>query len=92
MAVTQIQPVQIINNTATQLSSYVINYDLAGQSCELYWWLSDSDDNTLFTGNYTVPPSILQSWGTNDNLIIDSLATDKGFIITSYGPAGATNS
>jgi hypothetical protein len=92
MAVAQIQPVQIINNTATQLSSYVINYDLTGQSCELYWWLSDSNNNMLFTGNYAVPSSILQSWGTNDNLIIDSLAADKGFTITSYGPVGATNS
>ena len=82
MALTvQIQPVQIVTQSATKLSCYVINYDLQAQSCILYWWLSDDNDNKLYDGNYSVLPEILINWVQDDSIIIHALANDKGFII-----------
>ncbi len=74
-----IQPVKILENTATILSTYVINYN--GISCELYWWLSDSYNNKLYDGNYSVPYEVLISWQSDDSVLLQSLANNKGFII-----------
>ena len=82
MALTvQIQPVQVVTEVATNLSCYVINYDLQAQSCTLYWWLSNNQGTILFNGNYSVPQEILQNWTNDDRIIVDSLANDKGFVI-----------
>jgi len=82
MALTvQIQPVQILTKTATKLSAYVINYDLESQICVIYWWLSDENNNRLYESNYNVPPDIIQNWGHDDSIIIQSLANDNGFTI-----------
>ena len=82
MALTvQIQPVKIIDKSGTTLSAYVINYDLVGQNCTLYWMLSDDLGNKLYDGNYNVPQDVLINWGTNDMSIMDSLASSMGFVI-----------
>jgi hypothetical protein len=82
MALTiQIQPVTIVTQVATKLSCYVINYDLQAQSCILYWWLSDDNDNRLYDGNYSVPSEVLQEWNNDDSIIIHALANNNGFTI-----------
>jgi hypothetical protein len=77
----QIEPVNILNNIATSLTAHVINYDLVGVYCQLYWYISDNNGNSLYSGNYVVPQDKLQNWGIDDTLIIGALAEDKGFVI-----------
>jgi hypothetical protein len=77
----QIQPVQVVESSATVLSAYVVNYDLQAQNCQLYWWLSNSSGANLYQGNWSVPQDVLATWGTDDDVIIAALAADKGFII-----------
>jgi len=82
MALTvNIQPVQVIQNSGTTLSAYVIHYDLSGQNCRLYWNLSDDDGDTIYDGNYDVPSDILNNWGSDDMVIMSSLANAMGFVI-----------
>lgn len=75
----KIQPIEILDKTATTLSSYIINYD--GSNCIIYWWLSDETDTKIIDGNYTVPKEIINSWGIDDSIIIETLATSKDFVI-----------
>lgn len=77
----QIEPVVIIDKSGTTLSAYVIHYDLSGQNCRLYWYLTDDNGNKLYDGNYDVPSEVLSSWGIDDSLIMSSLATSMGFVI-----------
>ena len=82
MALTvNIEPVQIIDKTGINLSAYVIHYDLSKQNCTLYWMLLDDLGNKLYDGNYNVPQDVLTNWGTDDMVIMVSLATAMGFII-----------
>ena len=82
MALTvNIQSVQVINTSGTTLSAYVIHYDLAGQNCTLYWTLLDDSGNKIYDGNYSVPPDVLANWGTDDMVIMASLADSMNFII-----------
>jgi hypothetical protein len=57
------------------------NYDLQSQNCILYWYISDINGNNIYSGNYNVPPSVLENWGHDDSVIIQSLANDNGFTI-----------
>lgn len=79
--VANIQPIQIIDKTATQLSTYIVNYDLQGKNCSTYWWLTDSTGRCLYEGNYKIPEDVLATWTTNDDIIIEAVATGKGFTI-----------
>jgi len=82
MALTaNITPVQVIDQTATQLSTYIINYDLTGQNCTTYWSISDASGSRVYDGNWNVPQEVLATWGTNDSVIIEALAEAKGFEI-----------
>jgi hypothetical protein len=86
-----IEPVTVVENTATELSTYVINYDLQGQHCTTYWWLSTNSGSKLYDGNWDVPQDVLEVWGQSDKIIIEALAQAKGFVITGY-PTGSVQS
>ena len=82
MALTvKIEPIQIIDKRGVTISAIVSNYDLNGQNCQLYWWLSDDLGNNIYNGNYNVPPDTLSVWGSDDMVIMSSLATSMGFVI-----------
>lgn len=83
-----IEPVPVVENTATELSTYVVNYDLGGQNCTTYWWLSNSQGQKLYDGNWNVPQDVLAIWGEDDRVIIEGLAKAKNFVITGY-PTGS---
>ena len=83
MNIVNIQPVSILNQTATQLGAYVINYDLNAQNCTLFWKLMTSEGNSIYSGNYSVPHEVLAVWGADDALLMQSLADSNGFIIIS---------
>lgn len=75
----QIEPIIIIDNIATILNCCVINYD--GISCTMWWGLYNSQNCKLIDGNWNVPQSIIENWGTDDSIIIEALAEAKGFKI-----------
>lgn len=81
MNTVQIQPVTIINQTATQLSAYIIHYDLNAQNCKLYWSLNDSNGSSLYAANWVVPIETLEQWSNDDSIIIQALAASQGFTI-----------
>ena len=84
MALTaNITPVQIVNQTANILSTYVINYGLNSTNCETYWWLTNESGAVIYEGKWDVPQEVLATWGTDDTVIIDALAEAKGFTIIS---------
>lgn len=72
-----IQPKIVLDLVATKLSCYVINYD--GTTCTLYWCILDNSDTKIYEGNWNVPNQVISQWGTDDNIIIDALASAKGF-------------
>lgn len=81
--VANITPVQITNNTATILSTYVTRYGLNGKNCTTYWWLTNETETIIYEGNWDVPQEVLATWGTDDTVIIYALAEAKGFNIIS---------
>jgi hypothetical protein len=73
--VASITPISILNKQAIYLSAYVLRYDLQAKNCKVRYEL-------LSTG------SGLATWGTDDKVIIQSVATDKNLTITGY-PTGS---
>lgn len=78
-----ITPVQIVNQTANILSTYITNYGLNSTNCEAYWWLTNESGAVIYEGKWDVPQEVLATWGTDDTVIIDALAEAKGFTIIS---------
>lgn len=85
-----IEPVTVVENIATELSTYIINYDLEGQHCTTYWWLSTSEGQKLYHGNWEVPQDVIAIWGEDERVIIEGLAKAKNFVITGY-PTGSVD-
>jgi hypothetical protein len=84
MALTaNITPVQILNQSANILSTYITNYGLNSINCDAYWWLTNESGVTLYQDSWIVPQEVLATWGTDDTVIIDALAEAKGFTIIS---------
>jgi len=81
MLTANIQPVTVVNATATQLGAYIINYDLLSQNCLTYWCLLDQSGNNIWNSNFRVPPEVLADWGSNDLVILQSIADANGFVI-----------
>ena len=81
--IANIEPVSFFNETATQLGCYVSFYDLNASNCILYWWLYDENQSVISNANWDVPFSVIEQWGTDDTVLIESLAAEKGFTITS---------
>ena len=78
-----ITPVQIVNQTANILSTYITSYGLNSTNCEAYWWLTNESGAVIYEGKWDVPQEVLSTWGTDDTVIIDALAEAKGFTIIS---------
>jgi hypothetical protein len=76
-------PVQIVNQTANILSTYITNYGLNSINCDAYWWLTNESGAVLYEGSWIIPQEVLATWGTDDTVIIDALAEAKGFTIIS---------
>jgi hypothetical protein len=46
--------------------------------------LLDSTTAFVYSETYKLAPSVLQSWGTDDKVIVQAVASDKGLTITGY--------
>jgi hypothetical protein len=83
-----ITPVSILNQQAVYLSAYVLRYDLQATQCNVRYNLLNISGSILYNEDYEVPENVLTTWGTDDKVIIQSIATDKGLTITGY-PTGS---
>lgn len=83
-----ITPVSILNQQAVFLSAYVLQYDLQATQCIVRYNLLNTSGSVLFNDDYEVPESVLATWGTDDKVIIQSIAAAKNITITGY-PTGS---
>jgi hypothetical protein len=86
--VASITPISILNKQAIYLSAYVLRYDLQAKNCKVRYELLSTGSGLLYSEDYDVPESVLATWGTDDKVIIQSVATDKNLTITGY-PTGS---
>ena len=86
--VASISPVPVINKQAIYLNAYILRYDLQSTYCTARYNLLGVSGSLLFSEDYEVPPEVLATWGTDDKVIIQSIAADKGLTITGY-PTGS---
>jgi len=86
--VASITPVSILNKQAIYLSSYIIRYDLQATQCIARYDLLGVSGSLLYSEDYEVPSAVLATWGTDDKVIIQAIASDKNLTITGY-PTGS---
>lgn len=79
-----ITPVSILNEQATYLSTYIIRYDLEGKNCVARYDLLNISSSLLYSEDYNVPQNVLATWGTDDTVIAESIASAKNLTITGY--------
>lgn len=86
--VASITPVSILNQQAIYLSAYVLRYDLQAKNCKVRYELLSTGSGLLYSEDYDVPENVLAVWGTDDKVILQSIATYKNLNITGY-PTGS---
>lgn len=82
--IANIQPISVINKTATKLSGIVTWYDLTGKNCKISWWLMDNSGKKIYEDVYSVSPTVLNSWTTNDQVLLQAIASSEGITILSF--------
>jgi hypothetical protein len=68
---------QIINKVGAR----IVNYDLDSHRCIVHFKLISDIVGTYYIENWDVPTSILENWGTDDNIIFQAIADYKGFTL-----------
>jgi len=81
MLTTHIEPILFEGKIATQLLTRIDFYDMQSQRCNLFFKVSNSEDGAYYIETWEVPQSVLVNWGTDDNVIVQALAENKGFTI-----------
>ena len=84
MLIANIEPVQYFNETAVQLGGNVMFYDMKAQNCTMQWCLFNTDSSVIFTAVWNAPADVLPGWGNDDTYLLQALADEKGFTITSF--------
>lgn len=79
-----ITPVSILDDQAVYLSTYIIRYDLTATECIARYDLLNISGSMLYSGDYNVPEDVLTTWGTDDTVIAQSVASYKNLTITGY--------
>lgn len=75
-----IQPKTIeLIGTLTGLDMYVVNYKPNSQTALIYYMLTG--DNANYSGNITVPQEVVDTWGTDDDVIVNYVAAQLGVTI-----------
>lgn len=84
MLIAYTEPMLYQDKIATKLLARVTFYDLRAKRCELFVKVSNETDGSYYTEDWSVPESVLGTWGTDDTVLLQSYADEKGFIITSF--------
>lgn len=82
--IASIQPVNIMNKTANYMRVSISRYDLKATSCLATFDLLDSNRAYVYGETIQIPSNVLASWGTDDKVIPQAIATLKGLTITGY--------
>ena len=81
MLTTNIEPIQFEGKTATRIVTRVDFYDMQAQRCNLFFKATNDEDGAYYIETWQVPESVLENWGTDDMVLVQALADDKGFTI-----------
>lgn len=77
-----IEPVVIpTSGTATQLYVQANSFSAAATTCALYYYLADEFGLMLIQGNLQMTEEQFASWGADNNVLFDIVATEKGLTI-----------
>lgn len=84
MLIANVEPIQYFNETAVQLGGNIMFYDMKAQNCTMQWYLFDSGPSVIFTAVWNIPADVLSGWGNDDTYLLQALANEKEYIITSF--------
>ena len=76
-----IEPVLFKDKIATLILARVDFYDLQGQRCILFFKAANNEDGAYYTETWEVPSTTLENWGTDDTILLQALADEKGFVL-----------
>ena len=79
-----IQSTNILNKTVNYMRVSIARYDLKGTDCVARFDLLDSTGTYVYGETMSIPTNVLQSWGTDDTVIPQAIASAKGLTITGY--------
>lgn len=79
-----ITPVSILNKQASYIRASVARYELDAKECFVKYDLLSSTGEYVYGETYKLSASVLQTWGTDDKVIIQAIASDRGMTITGY--------
>lgn len=77
-----IEEIKFFDKTASKLDANICNYDLNNKCSILFYLLSEEDDK-LYEGIYNVPSTIIEEWGYDNMILINSLCREKNIVIIS---------
>jgi hypothetical protein len=73
-----IEPVIIpTSGTATQLYVQANSFSAAATTCALYYYLADEFGVMLIQGNLQMTEEQFTTWGADNNVLFDIVATEK---------------
>lgn len=78
---TNIEPILYEGKVATRILTRVDLYDMRAQRCILYFKMANDEDGAYHIETWEVPSTILSGWGTDDAVLVQALADEKGFAI-----------
>ena len=85
---TKVEETTILGNTVNRLFTNVLSYDIGRDDCRVRYELLATGSGLLYSEDYEVPENVLANWGTDDKVILQSIATAKNLNITGY-PTGS---
>lgn len=78
--ITKIQPISIpTKGSATNFGMRVVGYEVGSTSATFYWYAQTDEGNALIDGNLTMSSPEIDSWGTDDNYVVDWALNQLGF-------------
>jgi hypothetical protein len=74
-------PTLVEGEIVNRVGARIVNYDLDSNRCEVYFVLMCDTVGAYYVENWSIPTSILENWGTDDNIIFQAIADYKGFTL-----------
>lgn len=86
MLTATIEPILFEGKIADHFSARLTFYDLLANKCELFVKVISyiEEAGAYYTETWNVPESVLQNWGTDDTILLQAYADEKGFTIISF--------
>lgn len=78
---TKIQPVVVpTKGTAVNITIRVVGYEIGGTFASFYWGAQTESGVIVLDGNLAMESPELDSWGTDDNYVIDWVLEKLNFV------------